>query len=134
MKILVLGSNGQLGRCLKDQFKKSSYEVIFASRNEINLDDLKSLAHKISLVSPDIVINAAAYTDVDNAEKNSEKANLVNSLAVATIADICNNLGSWIIHISTDYVFDGTSNNPYHESDQTNPLSVYGKSKLSGEI
>lgn len=134
MKILVLGRNGQLGRCLQDQFKKTNYQVIFASRNDIDLSDNKLLATKILSINPDILINAAAYTDVDNAEKNAEEANLINNLAVATIANICNDLGSWLIHISTDYVFDGTSNTPYHESDQTNPKGIYGESKLSGEI
>tara|TARA_B110000879_G_scaffold211601_1_gene304841 strand:- start:471 stop:1355 length:885 start_codon:yes stop_codon:yes gene_type:complete len=134
MKILVLGSEGQLGRCLRDQFAVTDYEVIFTSRKEADLSNTTLLRAKILLAKPDVVINAAAFTAVDNAENEANTSDLINHLAVASIADACNELGSWIIHISTDYVFDGTAKSPYKEDEKTNPNSVYGKSKLRGEI
>lgn len=133
MKVLVLGSKGQLGRCLQDQLIKTNYEVIYASRKEIDLSNLDVLKNKIILISPDVIINAAAFTAVDRAEVHPKEANLINNLAVRAIADICNELGCWVIHISTDYVFDGTTKTPYQENDKVNPRCIYGKSKLKGE-
>ncbi len=133
MRVLVLGSKGQLGRCLHDQFKKTDYEVIYASRSDIDLINLNALKNKILLIRPDLIINTAAFTAVDEAENQSEEANLINNTAVGMIADICNELESWIIHISTDYIFDGTSETAYQENDKSNPTCIYGKSKLKGE-
>lgn len=134
MKILVLGSNGQLGRCLFDQFNKTDYEVVFATKAEVDLSNIASLKKIILAIKPQIVINAAAYTAVDKAEEEFLQADLINHLAVANIASTCNELGAWIIHISTDYVFDGIARVPYDENHQVSPKSVYGKSKLNGEI
>jgi len=134
MKILVLGSNGQLGRCLFDHFGKTDYEVIFATKSEIDLSNITSLKKIILAIKPQIVINAAAYTAVDKAEEEFSQADLINHLAVANVANICNELGAWIIHISTDYVFDGLARVPYDEGHQVSPKSAYGKSKLNGEI
>lgn len=134
MKILVLGSKGQLGLCLLDQFKEFKHEVNFFSKNEIDLSKIISLEKKIISMNPDIVINVAAFTAVDKAENYEKEAYLINHIAVERIARACNELGCWIIHISTDYVFDGLSKTPYKENDLTNPLSIYGKSKLKGEI
>ena len=134
MKILVLGSNGQLGRCFVDQFKKTDFEVIFTSKAEIDLVNICSLRNMILNIKPQIVINAAAYTAVDKAEDEPSQADLVNHIAVANIANICNEIGSWIIHISTDYVFDGMAKVPYSENHKVNPKSVYGKTKSNGEI
>ena len=134
MKILVLGSKGQLGCCLQDQFAYTKYEVIYASRNELDLSKLHDAKKYISKLNPDIIINASAYSDVDNAEKNIEEAYLINHIAVKNIANICSEKDIWMIHISTDYVFDGTSNRPYKVNDKTSPRSVYGQSKLNGEI
>ena len=134
MKILVLGSQGQLGRCLKDKFRDSKHEIIFSSRNEIDLSDLERTNIKISNINPDVLINAAAYTFVDEAEKEKDKAFLINETAVSNIASTCKKNNCWLIHISTDYLFDGTSSEPYKESDTPNPQCVYGSSKLAGEI
>lgn len=134
MKVLILGSNGQLGRCLNDQFQHTNHEVIFTSREQIDIVDFDSTKSKIIEISPDIVINAAAYTSVDKAEDDKEKADLINHLATANIAETCNQLGCWLIHISTDYVFDGNSHESYRENNQTNPQCIYGQTKLNGEL
>lgn len=134
MKILILGANGQVGRCLSDQLKKTSYDVFYASRQQIDIADFEDTKAKILDISPDIVVNASAYTAVDKAEQNKEKANKINHLAVANIGEICNYLGNWLIHISTDYVFDGNSEVPYKEDDYSNPQSTYGETKLKGEF
>ena len=134
MKILVLGCSGQLGRCLNDQLGNSGYDVVFTSREQINIANFDKTKNKILNISPNIVINASAYTAVDRAEEEQEMAELLNHYAVANIAKICNLLNIWLIHISTDYVFDGYSKYPYKENDQTNPQSVYGNTKLKGEL
>jgi dTDP-4-dehydrorhamnose reductase len=133
MKVLVIGSNGQLGRCLYDQLKKETHEVVFSSRNEIDITDFKLTKNKISSFGPDILINASAYTAVDKAEQERDIANLVNNLSVSNLAEICQSLNCWLIHVSTDYVFDGKYNEAIHEENVTNPQTVYGKSKLMGE-
>ncbi len=134
MKILVLGSHGQLGRCLKDQFLNLKLDVVFASRKEIDLSNFKQTSITILDINPDIIINAAAYTHVDRAETDIETATIVNEIAVANLASICKKINSWLIHISTDYLFDGKTSKPYKESDNPNPQCVYGKSKLDGEL
>jgi dTDP-4-dehydrorhamnose reductase len=133
MKILVLGSKGQLGRCLLDQSNSCNHEIIFTSRNELDIEDMSSTEATFCLINPDIVINATAYTSVDEAEGDPIKADLINNLAVSNMAETCANLDCWLIHISTDYVFDGNASTPYLESNMTNPQSVYGASKLAGE-
>jgi len=134
MKVLVLGSKGQLGRCLYDQLTKTDYEVVYTSRAEFDIGDLVSLSEKMSLIKPDMVINASAYTAVDKAESDQQAADLINNRAVAKLANICKALNAWFIHVSTDYVFDGTATKPYCEDDETNPQGVYGESKLNGEL
>jgi dTDP-4-dehydrorhamnose reductase len=134
MKILVLGCKGQLGRCLNDQLVNTEHEVIYTSREQIDIADFEVTKSKILKVSPDLIINATAYTAVDKAEEDQKTANLINHLAVKNIADICNQLECWLIHVSTDYVFDGNSKVPYREDDQTNPQGAYGETKLKGEL
>jgi dTDP-4-dehydrorhamnose reductase len=133
MKVLVLGSKGQLGRCLSNQFYSTDYELIYTSRQEIDIGDLEETKAEIADIDPSVVINASAYTAVDKAEEEEQAADLINHRAVANIANTCNELGCWLIHFSTDYVFDGSANRPYREIDITNPQSVYGESKLNGE-
>ena len=133
MKVLVLGCKGQLGLCLSDQLENTAHEVVFTSRDHIDINDFDATKSRIFEISPDVVINATAYTAVDKAEEDQETANRINHLAVANIAVACNELDCWLIHISTDYVFDGSSNVPYKEDDQTNPQGVYGETKLKGE-
>ena len=134
MKILVLGSKGQLGKCLNDQLAITKHDVVYSSREQIDISDFEVTKAKISEISPDFVINATAYTAVDKAEEECQAADRINHLAVANISSICNQLDCWLIHISTDYVFDGNSEVPYKEDNPTNPQSVYGESKLKGEI
>ena len=134
MKILVLGSKGQLGQCLYDQLLHTDHEVLYTSRVQIDIADFEATKNKFLDVAPDLVINATAYTAVDKAEEEYQAADLINHLAVANIASICDQLDCWLIHLSTDYVFDGNSELPYTENDQTNPQGVYGDTKLKGEI
>ena len=134
MKILVLGCKGQLGRCLEDQLLSTDYKVFFTSREQMDIADFEATKNHIRDIAPDVVINAAAYTAVDKAEEDRQTADLINDLAVKNIAGICNQIDCWLIHVSTDYVFDGTSDVPYKEEDQTNPQGVYGETKLQGEL
>jgi len=133
MKILVLGSNGQLGQCLIDQLDTADFDVVYTSRGQIDIAEFEVTKTQILKISPDIVINATAYTAVDKAEEERQAADRINHLAVANISNICNQLDCWLIHVSTDYVFDGNSEVPYREDNPTNPQGVYGDSKLKGE-
>ena len=134
MKILVLGSKGQLGQCLNDQLATTEHDVVYTSRVQIDIADLEATKAHMLEILPDVVINATAYTAVDKAEEESEAAYRINHLAVANLSNICNKLDCWFIHISTDYVFDGNSEVPYKEDNPTNPQGVYGASKLKGEV
>lgn len=133
MKILVLGSNGQLGQCLRSQLNTSKDEIFFTTRDQIDVQNLLRTRQKIAQFKPEVVINTTAYTSVDKAQDEQEIANLVNHLAVKNIANSCEEVGCWFVHISTDYVFDGISKIPYTEDDIEKPISVYGKTKLLGE-
>ena len=134
MKILILGSQGQLGRCLYDQFSQTDYDLIYHSRADTDIADLTETSENLIALNPDIVVNATAYTAVDLAETHESLAYQVNHFAVDNLASQCEKIGSFLIHVSTDYVFDGTASRPYKEEDKTNPKSVYGASKLAGEI
>lgn len=132
--ILVTGANGQLGnelQLLAQDF--SDYQFLFVAKEELNIADAAALETYFSEHPIKFCINCAAYTAVDKAESVPEQAFLINATAVATLASVCQKNDTQLIHISTDYVFDGTANQPYKETDQTNPVSVYGKSKLQGE-
>jgi len=131
-KILVLGSTGQIGTALKKDLTKW-FEVTFLSRNDLDFADIESLSAKLKDFKPDFIINSAAYTNVDQAEKFQEKAFQVNSMAVEKLSKLANSIGAVLVHYSTDYVFDGKKNTPYTETETPNPLSIYGKSKLEGE-
>ena len=133
MNILVLGANGQLGKCLQDQDFGSNYSVIFADRTNADVENTKQLNDILINTKPKILINASGYTAVDMAETEIEKANAINHLAVKNMADICKKIDCILIHISTDYVFDGNSEIPYIEKDITSPQSIYGLTKLKGE-
>lgn len=133
MKILVLGGDGQLGRCLRDQFRNSSNTICFITRNDLDITIYCDLRRKLIKEKPDYIINASAYTDVDDAEDFFILAEDINHLAVKNIANISKEIGSVLVHISTDYVFDGGSLKPYKENDPTSPVTKYGLSKLNGE-
>jgi dTDP-4-dehydrorhamnose reductase len=133
MKILVTGSNGQLGSELKVLSENFDAEFIFTDREELDITNADAVNEFITSTKPDFVINGAAYTAVDKAESDTDTAYLINAEAVANIAIAAKNNQSKLIQISTDFVFDGSKNTPYKEDDGTNPLNVYGKSKLQGE-
>jgi dTDP-4-dehydrorhamnose reductase len=134
VRVLVLGKNGQLGQCLQDQLRSSTDEVIFASRDDIDVGEFTQASKRIFEIKPDVVINASAYTAVDKAESEPNLANHLNHLAVANLAKICLNLDAIMIHFSTDYVFDGESTVPYKEDGLVSPKGVYGTTKLMGEL
>ncbi|MBD2488085.1 dTDP-4-dehydrorhamnose reductase [Aulosira sp. FACHB-615] len=131
--ILLLGSNGQVGQELQ-KILTLQHKIIASARPEIDLTQPDSLRQIIRDIQPKIIINAAAYTAVDKAETEPELATAVNATAAEIIAQETKKLGSFLIHISTDYVFDGQQSQPYKETDATNPLNTYGKTKLAGEI
>ena len=142
MRILVTGKNGQLGRSIhkivntdsKIDNNQSSNEFIFVGREELDLSSESSISHYFDSNDRfDVIINCAAYTAVDKAEEEQELANQINHLAVKQLAEIVKAQKAKLIHISTDYVFDGTGNKPYKETDKTNPINIYGKTKLAGE-
>ena len=133
-KILVTGGKGQVGMSL--QLLSASYpafDFIFVDKEELSIDRFELVSQYFDVVKPAYCINAAAYTAVDKAESDKEVAFLVNGDAVGVLASACKKYGTKFIHISTDYVFDGTSPEPYKEDTPTNPVNVYGVSKLRGE-
>ena len=131
MKILITGTNGQVGHALIKTL--TEHELIPVTRNECDLINLDQLKRTIDQHQPDLIINSAAYTQVDQAEEEEELAFLINSDAPRVMAEKAREHDIPIIHFSTDYVFDGVKEVPYTETDPTNPLGVYGKSKLAGE-
>lgn len=132
MKILLTGSGGQLAQELQPILLYSG-EVIAVDRTRLDLSEPESIRQAMAEIQPDLVVNSGAYTAVDKAESEPELAYSVNGVAPGIIAEECEKLGSTLIHISTDYVFDGSQGSPYKETDATNPLGIYGKSKLAGE-
>ena len=132
MKILLLGKNGQLGQVLYQTLPQLG-KVIATTREQINLENLQDISNQLKSIQPDIIINAAAYTNVDQAEIEQEKTLVINAKAPAILAQYCKQQNIPLIHYSTDYVFDGKKQEPYLESDTPNPLNIYGKSKLLGE-
>jgi len=132
MKILLTGKDGQVGFALHKKLV-SLGEVIATDRNELNLEDSDAIRTFIEKIKPNIIINAAAYTDVDKAEIEIELAHKVNTEAPGVLAEKASQLNIPMIHFSTDYVFDGLKNEPYIETDQANPQSVYGLTKWEGE-
>jgi dTDP-4-dehydrorhamnose reductase len=130
--ILLIGSNGQLGRELQ-QILSFNKNLIAVARPTIDLTQPDTLRSVIRNKQPQIIINTAAYTAVDKAESEPELAKSINEIALEIIAEETEKLKAFLIHISTDYVFDGSNSCPYQETDATNPISVYGKTKLGGE-
>ena len=133
-RILITGANGQLGQSIAEMSKNhKQIECFFVTRNELDITNEDLINHYFDDKSFDFVINCAAYTAVDKAEDDQENAFLVNAKATEFIAKITNEKGIPFIHVSTDYVFDGTEAQPRLETDQTNPIGVYGQTKLDGE-
>ena len=132
MKVLVTGANGQLGWELQ-QTCPEGIEATFCSREQLDISDKATVENVLAELKPDVVINAAAYTAVDKAESDSETAFLINEKGAVYLASAAKSCGAYLIHISTDFVFDGKGCKPYLPEDATNPIGAYGESKLAGE-
>ena len=133
MRILLTGVNGQLGGELQGTLAPLG-EVIAVGRDRLDLSQPDQIPDVVEAIQPDLIVNCAAYTAVDKAETEVELAHTVNAIAPGTLAKTAANLGATLLHISTDYVFDGSQSRPYLETDTTNPIGEYGKSKFAGEM
>jgi len=133
MRILILGKQGQVGWELQRSLAPLG-EIAALGRAEADLEEAASLKGAIDAASPDIIVNASAYTTVDRAESEPERADRINHRAVGEIGELAAARAAWVIHYSTDYVFDGTKTTPYVETDATNPLNVYGRTKRDGDV
>ncbi|CAG4884351.1 dTDP-4-dehydrorhamnose reductase subunit, NAD(P)-binding, of dTDP-L-rhamnose synthase [Georgfuchsia toluolica] len=137
MKILLFGKGGQVGWELQRSLTPLG-EIIALDFDSVglcgNFADLAGLAATVRQVAPDVIVNAAAHTAVDKAESEPELAHILNALAPGVLAVEAQKLGAWLVHYSTDYVFDGSGSAPWRETDKPSPLSVYGRTKLEGEI
>ena len=134
MKWLIAGANGQLGRCLQQALESNSIEYTAYSKEEMDISDYSNVQDVVKRVKPDIIVNTAAYTDVDQAEIDQIEAFAINQTGVTSLANASKLVNARLIHFSTDYVFSGESTKPWQVSDATNPLSKYGESKLAGEL
>jgi dTDP-4-dehydrorhamnose reductase len=132
-RVLLLGAGGQLGMQLARKLAGEA-KLTALTRAELDFSDADALRAAVRSVRPEIVVNAAAYTAVDKAEQEQEAARLVNAVAPGVIAEELHKTDGWLIHYSTDYVFDGSGSEPWRETDATGPLSVYGQTKLDGEL
>lgn len=133
MKILVTGAGGQIGKSIVKRLGELQYEFLGLSHDQLDITDHAKVTRTLMEYCPALVINAAAYTNVDLAESNVEEAYSVNCRGVENLASACVKLDAAIIHLSTDYVFSGESKEPYSENAPANPINIYGKTKLAGE-
>jgi dTDP-4-dehydrorhamnose reductase len=133
MKILVTGAKGQLGLDLAQTLPEKGHEAVTLSRKELDIADSKLVNNIVDKHAPDLVINAAAYTNVDGCETDLETAYAVNAEGPRNLAQCCERRGLDLLHVSTNYVFDGASSRPYEPFDTPNPVSAYGRTKLAGE-
>src|SRR5258706_10936757 len=131
--ILLIGKNGQVGRELQKTLPAIG-EVTALDRNQLDLTHTEEIRSAIRTFHPHLIVNAAAYTAVDKAETDEASARAINATAPGIMAQEGEEIGASLVHYSTDYVFDGTKNTPYTEDDVTNPQSVYGRTKLEGEL
>lgn len=133
MKILVTGANGQLGQELTEIFPQRGHGIVAFTRSELDVSDAGAVNAAIEEQGPDLVVNAAAYTNVDGCETETELAYAVNAVGPRNLAQSCEQRGSELLHVSTNYVFDGEEKRPYETFDPPRPISAYGRSKLAGE-
>ncbi len=133
MKVLVTGAGGMLGRDVVLAAGNAGHDVVGFGHTELDITDPEALAAKFELERPDVVINCAAWTDVDGAEESEQAALEVNGTAAGNVAKAAADVGASVVYVSSDYVFDGSKGAPYVETDQTAPLSAYGRTKLAGE-
>lgn len=131
--IVIVGSGGRLGAALLREWRARGEQVLGFNRELLDLGDLPAIRERLEPLDFDVLVNCAALTNVDRCEREPEEVQRINSQAPATLADICARKKARLIHISTDYVFDGTQRRPYEEDDEPNPISHYGESKLNGE-
>ena len=132
MKIVIIGAAGRLGAALMRELRPN-YDVVGYDHAQLDLSNLEGVREKVDATTFDVLINAAAFTNVDACETERDRAFLINAEAPGVLAEICNEKEAKLIHFSTDYVFDGNKRAPYTEEDQANPISAYGESKLAGE-
>ncbi len=132
-RVVVTGAGGMLGSDVVKVLEEQGLDVTALSRKELDITEKGQCASLLKDIRPEIVINCAAFTKVDLCEEESTLAFDVNAKGPKNLANVCREIGTKLVHISTDYVFDGTSSRPYKEDDQPNPLNIYGKSKLQGE-
>jgi dTDP-4-dehydrorhamnose reductase len=132
LRILLTGANGQVGWELQRSLARLG-EIVACDRASLDLSNPSAIKEKVLSIRPDLIVNAAAYTAVDRAEFEPELAIAINQTAPKILAESASQIGASLIHYSTDYVFDGTSDRPYKEDDSTNPLGIYGQTKLAGE-
>jgi dTDP-4-dehydrorhamnose reductase len=133
MKLLITGASGMLGTDVQTAARAAGHEVVALTRADLDISDRHAVTSAIAAASPDAVITCAAYTNVDRAESDPDGAAAVNTAGAGFVAAAAAAAGAWVLHLSTDYVFDGTKTAPYVESDPTGPRSVYGSTKLLGE-
>lgn len=133
MKILLTGADGQLARCFQDAYA-NKYEIIALNSTTLDITDSSQITRVVNEYNPAVVVNTAAYTAVDKAEEEQDRAFLVNAEGAKNLANACAKLNIDFIHISTDYVFDGSKSTPYTVMDSPNPINIYGQSKLAGEL
>lgn len=133
MNVLVTGANGQLGNEMRLMAQNSSYHYIFTDVEELDITDFNAILQTVKEKEIQIIVNCAAYTNVDKAENDFDIANALNNIAVGRLANAAKAQNATLIHISTDYVFNGNNHIPYTEDDITDPIGVYGKTKLAGE-
>jgi dTDP-4-dehydrorhamnose reductase len=133
MRVLVTGAGGQLGREVVDVCSAAGDEVIACDHATLDVSDRDAVLQTVVAAGPDTVIHAGAWTNVDGCETEPERAYRVNALGTRHVAEAARMAGARVVYVSTDYVFDGTGERPYHEWDAVNPISVYGRSKLGGE-
>jgi dTDP-4-dehydrorhamnose reductase len=133
MRILITGAAGMLGSDVRTACEAGGHEPLAVARSSVDITDQAAVQETVARSRPDIVINCAAWTDVDGAEEHYPEAVSVNGAAAGTVARAAAAQGAWTIHVSSDYVFDGRKTSPYVESDPVKPLSAYGRSKLEGE-
>jgi dTDP-4-dehydrorhamnose reductase len=133
MKWLIAGANGQLGRCLQKTLDSRGIDFVALSRADLDVTNIGQVEELVNSTKPDVVVNAAAYTNVEQAEIDSDEAFKVNQAGAANLAIASRSANAKLVHFSTDYVFAGNGNSPWQTNDLTEPLSIYGKSKLAGE-
>lgn len=133
MKIAIIGANGQLGSDILRAFAENGDEVYASSHSDADITDFDSISRALALRVPDVIVNTAAMHHVETCEREPEMAFAVNALGARNLARVANDLGAVLVHISTDYVFDGSRTDPYSEEDAPRPLNVYGNTKLAGE-